>query len=113
MGVVRVCMCACVYVCVYMCVRVCARACMRVCVSTCVRVCVRACVCLTHPAPSSIVGSSSEYRVNNKVVPGQEYTERLAVLGVLIKAKNFLVFQVKLVHIALWENVKTVVYSAV
>ena len=51
--------------------------------------------------PPSIAGSSSEYRINNKVVASQEYTERLAALGVLIKAKNFLVFQV---NTLLWRR---------
>jgi structural maintenance of chromosome 1 len=41
----------------------------------------------------SILGSSSEYRVNEKLVTGSEYSEKLADLGILIKAKNFLVFQ--------------------
>ena len=48
----------------------------------------------SHTLPTSITGSSSEYRINNKVVSSQEYAESLAALGVLIKAKNFLVFQV-------------------
>ncbi|XP_071380971.1 structural maintenance of chromosomes protein 1A [Centroberyx affinis] len=40
-----------------------------------------------------IIGSSSEYRINNKVVPLAEYSEELEKLGILIKARNFLVFQ--------------------
>ncbi|XP_067880258.1 structural maintenance of chromosomes protein 1A isoform X2 [Heterodontus francisci] len=40
-----------------------------------------------------IVGASSEYRINNKVVPLQDYSEQLEKLGILIKARNFLVFQ--------------------
>ncbi|XP_038638499.1 LOW QUALITY PROTEIN: structural maintenance of chromosomes protein 1A-like [Scyliorhinus canicula] len=40
-----------------------------------------------------IVGASSEYRINTKVVPLQEYSEQLEKLGILIKARNFLVFQ--------------------
>ncbi len=42
----------------------------------------------------SCVGSSSEYRINNKVVGLSEYSEELEKLGILIKARNFLVFQV-------------------
>ncbi|XP_061469779.1 structural maintenance of chromosomes protein 1A-like isoform X2 [Rhineura floridana] len=38
-------------------------------------------------------GSSSEYKINNKVVQLSEYSEELEKLGILIKARNFLVFQ--------------------
>lgn len=41
----------------------------------------------------AIIGSSSEYRINSKVVGLQEYSEELEKLGILIKARNFLVFQ--------------------
>uniref|UniRef100_A0AAQ4NWQ9 Structural maintenance of chromosomes protein n=1 Tax=Gasterosteus aculeatus aculeatus TaxID=481459 RepID=A0AAQ4NWQ9_GASAC len=41
----------------------------------------------------AIIGSSSEYRINNKVVGLPEYSEELEKLGILIKARNFLVFQ--------------------
>uniref|UniRef100_A0A4W5KHQ8 Structural maintenance of chromosomes protein 1A n=1 Tax=Hucho hucho TaxID=62062 RepID=A0A4W5KHQ8_9TELE len=40
-----------------------------------------------------IIGSSSEYRINCKVVNLAEYSEELEKLGILIKARNFLVFQ--------------------
>ncbi|XP_026092603.1 structural maintenance of chromosomes protein 1A [Carassius auratus] len=40
-----------------------------------------------------IIGSSSEYRINNKVVGLSDYSEELEKLGILIKARNFLVFQ--------------------
>ncbi|KAL1020921.1 hypothetical protein UPYG_G00006420 [Umbra pygmaea] len=40
-----------------------------------------------------IIGSSSEYRINSKVVILAEYSEELEKLGILIKARNFLVFQ--------------------
>ncbi|XP_046895580.1 structural maintenance of chromosomes protein 1A [Hypomesus transpacificus] len=40
-----------------------------------------------------IIGSSSEYRINSKVVGLAEYSEELEKLGILIKARNFLVFQ--------------------
>jgi hypothetical protein len=42
-----------------------------------------------------VVGSSSEYRINTKVVNLAEYSEELEKLGILIKARNFLVFQVR------------------
>lgn len=45
-------------------------------------------------SPLSIIGSGTEYRVSGKVVTPGEYQERLESLGILIKAKNFLVFQV-------------------
>ncbi|XP_058619277.1 structural maintenance of chromosomes protein 1A isoform X3 [Onychostoma macrolepis] len=37
--------------------------------------------------------SSSEYRINSKVVGLSDYSEELEKLGILIKARNFLVFQ--------------------
>ncbi|XP_064557352.1 structural maintenance of chromosomes protein 1A-like, partial [Zonotrichia leucophrys gambelii] len=37
--------------------------------------------------------SSSEYKINNRVVQLSEYSEELEKLGILIKARNFLVFQ--------------------
>uniref|UniRef100_A0AAR2M5P0 Structural maintenance of chromosomes protein n=1 Tax=Pygocentrus nattereri TaxID=42514 RepID=A0AAR2M5P0_PYGNA len=40
-----------------------------------------------------IIGSSSEYRLDNKVVGLSDYSEELEKLGILIKARNFLVFQ--------------------
>ncbi|XP_060751158.1 structural maintenance of chromosomes protein 1A-like isoform X2 [Tachysurus vachellii] len=40
-----------------------------------------------------IIGASSEYRIDNKVVGLSEYSEELEKLGILIKARNFLVFQ--------------------
>uniref|UniRef100_A0A8C0Y9E9 Structural maintenance of chromosomes protein 1A n=1 Tax=Cyprinus carpio carpio TaxID=630221 RepID=A0A8C0Y9E9_CYPCA len=45
-----------------------------------------------------IIGSSSEYRINKKVVGLSEYSDELEKLGILIKARNFLVFQVKAYH---------------
>lgn len=42
-----------------------------------------------------VLGSSSEYRINSKVVNLAEYSEELEKLGILIKARNFLVFQVR------------------
>ena len=40
------------------------------------------------------MGAASEHRINNKVVTAADYTERLERIGILIKARNFLVFQV-------------------
>ena len=40
------------------------------------------------------MGASSEYRIDNKVVSAQQYGEKLEKIGILIKARNFLVFQV-------------------
>uniref|UniRef100_A0A8C5C5N8 Structural maintenance of chromosomes protein n=1 Tax=Gadus morhua TaxID=8049 RepID=A0A8C5C5N8_GADMO len=40
-----------------------------------------------------VFSSSSEYRINTKVVNLAEYSEELEKLGILIKARNFLVFQ--------------------
>jgi len=36
---------------------------------------------------------TGDYRINNKVVTFKQYEERLASIGVLVKARNFLVFQ--------------------
>ncbi|XP_065161475.1 structural maintenance of chromosomes protein 1A [Atheta coriaria] len=41
----------------------------------------------------SVQGSSSEYRINNKIVSSQEYMSDLERLKINVKAKNFLVFQ--------------------
>ncbi|CAK7208211.1 Structural maintenance of chromosomes protein 1 [Sporothrix curviconia] len=38
-------------------------------------------------------GGSSEYRINNRVVTAQEYNAALEAENILIKARNFLVFQ--------------------
>lgn len=46
------------------------------------------------PHLSNSLGSSSEYKINNRVVQLSEYSEELEKLGILIKARNFLVFQV-------------------
>ena len=43
-----------------------------------------------------IVGSGTEYRIDNKTVSPQQYTSKLESLGILVKAKNFLVFQVNI-----------------
>ncbi|KAG8185877.1 hypothetical protein JTE90_004419 [Oedothorax gibbosus] len=40
-----------------------------------------------------VIGSSSEYRIDNRTVNHTEYTGHLEQLGINVKAKNFLVFQ--------------------
>lgn len=45
-----------------------------------------------------LIGGSSEYKINNKVVQLHEYSEELEKLGILIKARNFLVFQVGILN---------------
>ncbi|XP_065668984.1 structural maintenance of chromosomes protein 1A isoform X2 [Hydra vulgaris] len=40
-----------------------------------------------------IIGSGTEYRINGKLVANKEYHSALEDIGILIKAKNFLVFQ--------------------
>lgn len=40
-----------------------------------------------------IVGSGTEYRINGKVINNKDYQQALENIGILIKAKNFLVFQ--------------------
>ena len=42
---------------------------------------------LIHP------NGSGDYRINNKVVSYKQYEDKLASIGVLVKARNFLVFQ--------------------
>lgn len=42
----------------------------------------------------TISGLTSEYRVNGDTVNKDEYDKRLKELGILVKARNFLVFQV-------------------
>ena len=39
-------------------------------------------------------GGSSEYRINNKAVTWDVYNNTMRSLGILVKARNFLVFQV-------------------
>ena len=41
----------------------------------------------------TIIGNGSEYRIDGKVLSPSEYQTKLESLGILIKAKNFLVFQ--------------------
>ena len=59
-----------------------------------------------------IVGSGTEYRIDNKIVSPQQYTSKLESLGILVKAKNFLVFQVMptlgccKLKLQIWSTVK-------
>lgn len=39
--------------------------------------------------------SVSEYRINDKTVTWEEYNNKMRSLGILVKARNFLVFQVR------------------
>ncbi|XP_074644873.1 structural maintenance of chromosomes protein 1A-like [Tubulanus polymorphus] len=52
-----------------------------------------------------IHGTSSEYRVDNKVVSMSDYSTALEKIGILMKAKNFLVFQGAVESIAM-KNAK-------
>lgn len=59
-----------------------------------------------------IIGSGTEYRISGKVVTPHEYQERLESLSILIKAKNFLVFQVsagmrvdvQIIYVFIWRE---------
>eukprot|EP00112_Aurelia_sp_Birch-Aquarium-sp1_P012291 Seg2586.6 transcript_id=Seg2586.6/GoldUCD/mRNA.D3Y31 product="Structural maintenance of chromosomes protein 1A" protein_id=Seg2586.6/GoldUCD/D3Y31 len=48
-----------------------------------------------------IIGSGTEYRINGNTVTPKEYQEKLESIGILIKAKNFLVFQGAIESIAM------------
>merc|ERR1711860_133733 len=52
-----------------------------------------------------IIGNSNEYRIDGQTVTASQYTESLEKIGVLIKAKNFLVFQGTVESIAM-KNAK-------
>ncbi|XVF21577.1 hypothetical protein REPUB_Repub12eG0101600 [Reevesia pubescens] len=41
----------------------------------------------------SIINGASEYRLDSRTVSSEEYTAKLKSLGILVKARNFLVFQ--------------------
>ncbi|XP_049535618.1 structural maintenance of chromosomes protein 1A [Anopheles darlingi] len=53
----------------------------------------------------SVIGSSSEYRINDSVVPPATYLHELEKIGINVKAKNFLVFQGAVESIAM-KNAK-------
>ncbi|KAG5190386.1 structural maintenance of chromosomes 1 protein [Tribonema minus] len=46
-------------------------------------------------------GGASSYRLNDKEVPWKKYEEKLQDIGVLVKARNFLVFQASVSSLAL------------
>ncbi|CAF4694112.1 unnamed protein product [Rotaria sp. Silwood1] len=48
-----------------------------------------------------IIGNTSEYRVNSQQLSATEYTEELENLGIIPKAKNFLIFQGQVESIAM------------
>ncbi|XP_046363466.1 structural maintenance of chromosomes protein 1A-like [Haliotis rufescens] len=52
-----------------------------------------------------IHGNSSDHKINGKTVSGQEYASALGKIGVLVKSKNFLVFQGTVESIAM-KNAK-------
>jgi len=52
-----------------------------------------------------IIGNSNEHRIDGHTVTAAHYTEELEKIGVLIKAKNFLVFQGTVESIAM-KNAK-------
>ncbi|KXJ80531.1 structural maintenance of chromosomes protein 1A [Aedes albopictus] len=53
----------------------------------------------------SVIGSSSEYRINGSVVTTNAYLQELEHIGINVKAKNFLVFQGAVESIAM-KNAK-------
>ncbi|XP_052870119.1 structural maintenance of chromosomes protein 1A [Anopheles cruzii] len=53
----------------------------------------------------SVISSSSEYRINDSVVPPAVYLQELEKIGINVKAKNFLVFQGAVESIAM-KNAK-------
>ncbi|KAF8320442.1 hypothetical protein DL93DRAFT_1845798 [Clavulina sp. PMI_390] len=50
------------------------------------------------------VTGASEYRLNNKVVSYQAYNATLEKHNILVKAKNFLVFQVSAIYGGFWTT---------
>ena len=48
-----------------------------------------------------IIGNTSEYRVDGRQLSATEYTEELENLGIIPKAKNFLIFQGQVESIAM------------
>ena len=48
-----------------------------------------------------IISNTSEYRVDSRQVSATEYTEELETLGIIPKAKNFLIFQGQVESIAM------------
>ncbi len=55
----------------------------------------------------TIVGSSSEYRIDGKLINSNDYQNELEKLGIYLKAKNFLVYQGQVESIAM-KNAKDI-----
>lgn len=47
----------------------------------------------------------SEYKVNGRVMLYADYDKRLQEINILVKAKNFLVFQVRIISSSLFNDV--------
>uniref|UniRef100_A0A0N5AH08 Structural maintenance of chromosomes protein n=1 Tax=Syphacia muris TaxID=451379 RepID=A0A0N5AH08_9BILA len=54
-----------------------------------------------HSFTRCVVGASSEYRVDGKIVTPQQYCHELEKINIFIKAKNFLVYQGQVEQIAM------------
>ena len=55
----------------------------------------------------TVIGSSSEYRIDGKMTNGVDYQNELEKLGIYLKAKNFLVYQGQVENIAI-KNAKEI-----
>ena len=49
----------------------------------------------------TVIGSSSEYRIDGKTTTGVDYQNELEKIGIYLKAKNFLVYQGQVESIAM------------
>lgn len=47
----------------------------------------------------------SEYKINGKVMLYADYDKRLQEFNILVKARNFLVFQVRIISLSLVNDV--------
>ena len=55
----------------------------------------------------TVIGSSSEYRIDGKISNATDYQNELEKLGIYLKAKNFLVYQGQVESIAI-KNAKEI-----
>ena len=55
----------------------------------------------------TVIGASSEYRIDGKVINSNDYQSELEKLGIYLKAKNFLVYQGQVESIAI-KNAKEI-----
>jgi len=55
----------------------------------------------------TVIGSSSEYRIDGKTTNGVDYQNELEKIGIYLKAKNFLVYQGQVESIAI-KNAKEI-----